>query len=97
MKTYCVSCKKYTANENANVRKAKQDRLMLLSNCALCGKKKSAFIKSKELHNFDLFKMKKIINKFLLTRDKFVLKLLLKKPRFTYSACGSFTKHRERI
>ena len=26
-----------------------------------------------------------------------MLKLLLKKPRFTYSACGSFTKHRERI
>ena len=65
MKRYCVSCKKYTANENSNVGKAKQDRLMLLSNCALCSKNKSVFIKSKKLHNFDLFKMKKIINKFL--------------------------------
>ena len=53
MESYCVSCKKYTANENSNVRKTKQSRLMLLSNCATCGKKKLTFIKNKELHNFD--------------------------------------------
>ena len=41
--------------------------------------------------------MNKIINKFLLTRDKFMTELRLKKPGFTCSACGSFTKHRERI
>ena len=41
METYCVSCKKYTANENSSVRKTKQNRLMLLSNCNICGKKKS--------------------------------------------------------
>ena len=39
METYCVSGKKYTANENSNVRKTKQKRLILLSNCAACGKK----------------------------------------------------------
>ena len=39
METYCVSCKKYTAKENSNVRKTKRSRLMLLSNCAICGKK----------------------------------------------------------
>ena len=39
METYCVSCKKYTANDNSNVRKTKQNRLMLLSNGAICGKK----------------------------------------------------------
>ena len=39
METYCFICKKYTANENSNVRKTKQNRLMLLSNCAVCGKK----------------------------------------------------------
>ena len=33
--------------------KLKQNRLMLLSNCAVCGKKKLTFIKNKELHNFD--------------------------------------------
>ena len=40
MENYCVSCKKNTANENSSVRKTKQNRLMLLSNCAVCGKKK---------------------------------------------------------
>ena len=33
--------------------KLKKDRLMLLSDCAVCGRKKSAFIKNKQLHNFD--------------------------------------------
>ena len=41
--------------------------------------------------------MSKIINKFLLTGDKFMPKLHLKKPRFTYSTCGAFTKHCQRI
>ena len=40
METYCISYKKYTANKNSSVRKTKQNRLMLLSNCAICGKKK---------------------------------------------------------
>ena len=53
METYCVSCKKFTENESSSARKTKQDRLMLLSNCAVCGKIKSTFIKNKELHNFD--------------------------------------------
>ena len=52
MKTYCVSCKKDTKNKNSSVRKTKQNRLMLLSNCAICGKKKSAFIKNEGIHNF---------------------------------------------
>ena len=28
METYCVSCKKYTGNENLSVRKTNQNRLM---------------------------------------------------------------------
>ena len=32
MTTYCVSFKKYNANENSSVRKNKQNRLTLLSN-----------------------------------------------------------------
>ena len=44
-----------------------------------------------------IFKMNKIINKFLLTGDKFMTELNLKQPGFTYSACEPFTKHRERI
>ena len=33
----------------------------------------------------------------MLTGDKFIPQLHLKQPEFTYSACGPFTKHRERI
>ena len=41
--------------------------------------------------------MNKIVNKFLLAGDKFKPEMLLKKPGFTDSACGSFTKYKERI
>ena len=41
--------------------------------------------------------MNKIINKFLFTGDKFMPNFYLKQPRFTYSACEPFTKHRQRI
>ena len=69
---------------------------MLLSNCAILGKRKSTFIKNQELSN-DLFKMINITNKFLLTGDKFMSELHLKQPGFTNSACGPFTKHHKRI
>ena len=69
---------------------------MLLSNCAVCGKKKSVFIKNKELSN-DQFEMNKIFHKFLFAGEKFMPELHLKQPGFTYSACGPFTKHREKI
>ena len=39
--------------------------------------------------------MNEIINKFLLTGDKFMLKMHLKQPGFTQSACGPFTKNKE--
>ena len=41
--------------------------------------------------------MNKIINIFLLTGDKLMPEMHLKQPGFTYSACGSFTKNKERI
>ena len=41
--------------------------------------------------------MNKIINKFLLTADTFTPELHLKQPGFTYSACGLFARHRDRI
>ena len=41
--------------------------------------------------------MNKIINKFLLTGDKFMPEMHLRQPGFTYSACDPFTKHKERI
>ena len=39
--------KKSGANEISNVWITKRNRLMLLPNCAICGKKKSTFIKSR--------------------------------------------------
>ena len=41
--------------------------------------------------------MNEIINKFLLARDKFMPKMHLRQPRFTYSACAPFTGNKERI
>ena len=41
--------------------------------------------------------MNEIVSRFLLTGDKFVLEMNLKLPGFTYSACGPFTKNKERI
>ena len=47
---------------------------------------------------FDTYKnMNNIINKFLLSGDKFMPKMHLRQPRFVYSACGPFTRHKERI
>ena len=41
--------------------------------------------------------MNDIINKFLLVGDKFIPEMHLRQPGFTYSACGPFTKNKERI
>ena len=41
--------------------------------------------------------MNEIVNKFLLAGDKFMPEMHLKQPRFTYTACGPFTKSKERI
>ena len=40
--------------------------------------------------------MNEIVNKFLLTGDKFMPEMNLKQPGFTYSASGPFTKNKER-
>ena len=44
-----------------------------------------------------IINMSNIINKFLLARDKFMPEMHLRQPQSVYSACGSFTRHRERI
>ena len=41
--------------------------------------------------------MSNIINKYLLAGDKFLPKMHLRQPQFTYSACGPFSKSKERI
>ena len=41
--------------------------------------------------------MNNTINKLLLAGDKFMPEIHLRQPQFTYSACGPFTKHEQRI
>ena len=41
--------------------------------------------------------MKKIVNKFLPAGDKFMHELQLRQPLSTWIACGTFTKHYEKI
>ena len=41
--------------------------------------------------------MNEVVNKFLLAGHKSMSQMHLKQPGFTYSACGPFTKNKERI
>ena len=48
MKSYCLRCRKDTENIKPKVSKTSDGRTMVLSNCAICGSKKSRFIKNEE-------------------------------------------------
>ena len=54
-KSYCVTCKKNTDSINPKKVKAKNGRLMEKSNCVICGKNKSKFIKGVK-DNVDYFR-----------------------------------------
>ena len=41
--------------------------------------------------------MNEIVNKFLFAGDKYMPEMHLRQPRFTYSACGPFTKNKYSI
>ena len=43
------------------------------------------------------YKMNDIMHTFLLAGNNFMPEMHLRKPGFTYSACGPFTKNKERI
>ena len=45
---YCLACRKYTKNNNPKLVRNGQNRLMIQSNCASCGSKKSRFIKEQQ-------------------------------------------------
>ena len=46
--TYCLLCRKYTKNINLKIVRNRQNRSMTQSNCAICGSKKSRFIKEQQ-------------------------------------------------
>ena len=48
MKFYCLKCRKDTENINPRVSNTSNRRIMALSKCAICGSKKSRFIKNPE-------------------------------------------------
>ena len=48
MNTYCVKCRKDTANIDPKIVRTKNNRLVMQSNCSVCGIKKSKFIKEQE-------------------------------------------------
>ena len=48
MKSYCLKCRKDTENINPRVSNTSNSRSMILSKCAICGSKKTRFIKNQE-------------------------------------------------
>ena len=58
MKSYCLKCRKDNENINPKISKTSNGRTMVLSKCAICGRKKSRFIKNQEakglLSNLDI-------------------------------------------
>ena len=58
MKSYCLKCRKDTENKNPKVSSSSNGKVMILSKYAICGSKKSRFIKNQEakglLGNLDL-------------------------------------------
>ena len=58
MSYYCLKSRRNTESISSRVSKTSNDKAMILSKCAICGSKKSIFIKKQEasgiLSNFDL-------------------------------------------
>ena len=48
MFSYCLKCKKNTESIDPKVSTTSNGRTMILSKCAICGSKKSKFIKKQE-------------------------------------------------
>ena len=48
MLLYCLKCRENTESKNPKFVKSKNERIMLLSNCALCDSEKFRFIKEQE-------------------------------------------------
>ena len=48
MYTYCLKCKTNTDNINPKMVKTKNNRLLMESNCSVCGTKKSRFVKEQD-------------------------------------------------
>ena len=70
MLSYCLKCRKNIESKNPKVVKTKNGRLMVLSNCAVCGSKKTKFIeeqKASELLN--MLELKTLLSKIPIAGD----------------------------
>ena len=48
MLSYCLKCKRNTESINPKISATSNSKTMMLSKCAICGNKKSKFIKEQE-------------------------------------------------
>ena len=48
MLSYCLKCKRNTESINPNISKTINAKAIILSTCAICGSRKSKFIKQQE-------------------------------------------------
>ena len=88
MKSYCLKCRKDRKNIYPRVSNTSNGRTMILSKCAICGSKKSRFVKNQEtkglLSNLGILDIlfysykNKRNSKFLLAGDKFMPEMHLK-------------------
>ena len=49
MLSYCLNCKKKTESKHPTIEKIKIGRIMLSSNCPVCGSKKCRFIEQQKV------------------------------------------------
>ena len=72
MSSYCLKCRKNTENINPRVSKTSNGKKMLLSKCAICGSKRSRFIKKQEASGIlSSLSLKTPLSRVLLLRDIF--------------------------
>ena len=48
VESYCLKCRKYIENIDPKLSGTSNGKIMILSKCAICGSKKSKFIKQQE-------------------------------------------------
>ena len=70
MLSYCLKCKKNTESINPKAQKTNNGKTMILSKCAMCGSKKSRFIKKQEARGIlNSLGLKTPLNKIPLLAD----------------------------
>ena len=79
MESYCLKCKKNTENIDPEVSSTSNGRVMILSKCAICGSKKSRFIKNQEAKGLlSKLGIKTLLSKVPILGDIFFLNAMCK-------------------